>query len=888
MLVKRRGPASFRDWYFSLQDYDFDSCMFGSGRAKATRIKGSPQVFQGLARPCDGKHQHLGWAPVKLGHSWQFKTKDEAEYPAPLCDFLVAAATARPSVKAGHWRARELRAQVRAPAGHQSRYARALIPEFEYQARLEQVPPHRDYKVLKLSSFGGSFAESSDPLGGAALGKQGDPLSSSAIGKPGDPISSSCSGKLGDPVSSSCSGKRTDPGSRQCSNKRLAGGSSELVGVFHTMEQHIQLASELDAPSEWAHQVPDAVRRNIFRLCTEGPLAVSKARLQALNHLNARLKELEPQEAELRRGMHPAVEEVTRGKAICLFRELLEETGFGDMSVVDSLISGVDLGGVEPPCALFPERHRPMQIHPDQLDAQAQVRREETMRRRPPSDPEDSAALIAETTQEIESGYLLGPFSSVEEVSEFLGCECWSLSPRFLLRQGEDGKVRVIDDFSASAVNQSFESNSHLVLQDTDFTVGLLRFLARVLLNKAEVVVPLSDGQILRGPWSREMLQAPPLLAKTIDLKKAYKQMAVRPSSWRHAVLGYPDKKDGWTFAVSRSLPFGATSSVYAFNKLALALLHIMVVKFRAIATDFYDDYTVFEFQPAASLLDKVLCRLLRLLGWVFAEDGKKFVPFGPQVVTLGVVLHLEEIWQGRITIANKPGRISKICSMLAPIAEGKPTTRSQLASLHGLLNFAGGYVLGFQLKPAVRMFSKALARGRTSGLELRAAALLAMDVLKGARPRTLAARVTPPIILYTDGAYENGAATWGAILLDPSTGARWMFHGTVCRTLCDHWRKHAGQQIICEIEAFAVALVLYGLRGSLHGRCIISFIDNDAARFGFIRRSSPSQCMFNIICIVTLLEAILETSLWYERVPSKSNPSDLPSRGALSTLGSC
>ena len=194
-------------------------------------------------------------------------------------------------------------------------------------------------------------------------------------------------------------------------------------------------------------------------------------------------------------------------------------TAFGDMSVVDSLISGVDLGGVEPPCALFPERRRPMQIHPDQLDAQAQIRREETMRRRPPSDPDDSAALISETNQEIESGYLLGPFSSVEEVSEFLGCQCWSLSPRFLLRQGEDGKVRVIDDFSASAVNQSFESHSHLVLQDTDFTVGLLRFLARVLLNKAEVVVPLSDGQVLRGSWSREMLLSPPLLAKTIDLR---------------------------------------------------------------------------------------------------------------------------------------------------------------------------------------------------------------------------------------------------------------------------------------------------------------------------------------------------------------------------------
>ncbi|CAE7039819.1 unnamed protein product [Symbiodinium sp. CCMP2456] len=809
-LVKKRGPASFRKWYFDLQDFDFDTCMFGSGRAKATRIKGTTPAFQGLARACDGKHQHLSWAPVRLGQGWQFKTKDEAAYPQQLCDFLVAAAGACPNAKAQQWRARELRAQVRAPAGHQSRYAAALIPEFEYQAPLSQA-------------------------------------------------------ERGDEVA-----------------KRLAGGSSDIVGVYHTMEQHIQLASGLESPSESAHQVPDAVRRNIFTLCTEGPLAVSKRRLQALNQLNARLKELEAKEAVLRQGMHPDVEEVSRGKAICLFRELLEETGFGDLSVVDSLVSGVELGGVEPECRLFPERRRPMQIHPDQLDAQAQIRREETMRRRPPSDPADSAALIDETTQEIEAGFLLGPFTSVEEVSDFLGCQCWSLSPRFLLSQGEDGKVRVIDDFSASSVNQSFESHSHLVLQDTDFTVGLLRFLSRVLLNKTEVVVPLSDGQVLRGSWSSEMLHSPPLLAKTIDLKKAYKQVAVKPSSWRHAVLGYPDKKDGWTFAVSRSLPFGATASVYAFNKLALALLRIMVVKFHAIATDFYDDYTVFEFKPAASLLDKVLCRLLKILGWIFAEDGKKFVPFGPQVVTLGVVLNLEDIWKGRITVSNKPGRVDKICSMLAPLAEGKPATRSQLASLHGLLNFAGGNVLGFQLKPAVRMFSKALARGRTFGDELRAAALLALDVLKAARPRTLVARVTPPMILYTDGAYEAGAATWGAILLDPLSGVRWMFHGAVGSALCNHWRRHAGEQIICEVEAFAVALVLYGLRGVLRGRCITAYIDNDAARYGFIRRTSPSLCMSSIICLVTLLEAILETSLWYERVPSKSNPSDLPSRGAL------
>ena len=47
-LVKQFGHKAFAEWYFALQDYDFDACMFGSRWAKATRIKGTPLVFDGL------------------------------------------------------------------------------------------------------------------------------------------------------------------------------------------------------------------------------------------------------------------------------------------------------------------------------------------------------------------------------------------------------------------------------------------------------------------------------------------------------------------------------------------------------------------------------------------------------------------------------------------------------------------------------------------------------------------------------------------------------------------------------------------------------------------------------------------------------------------------
>ena len=186
--------------------------------------------------------------------------------------------------------------------------------------------------------------------------------------------------------------------------------------------------------------------------------------------------------------------------------------------------------------------------------------------------------------------------------------------------------------------------------------------------------------------------------------------MAIHPDSRKHAVLGFPTEKSSWLYYLSLSLPFGASASVFGFNKIALAILRILVVKFRACATDFYDDYTLFEFKPAAISLDKIAMRLLALLGWSFAAEGKKFVSFSPVVISLGVSLDLTGIWDGFLMVANKPGRLDKICEMLSSIVRGEAIAKSHVASLHGLINVAGGYILGYELKPTARLLSKALS----------------------------------------------------------------------------------------------------------------------------------------------------------------------------------
>ena len=332
---------------------------------------------------------------------------------------------------------------------------------------------------------------------------------------------------------------------------------------------------------------------------------------------------------------------MTKGKAILVFKALLEGTNFPDMRVVDLLVNGVPLVGEEQLSALFNQRPKPASISPQQLESQCVLRREALRAMRGALDPSDLKDLLEETAGEVQAGFMTGPYHSESKVTAQLGTNLWSLSPRFLLRQGEDSKVRVIDDLKASAVNQAFASSSYLDLQDTDFTVGLLRFVSRSLQGEGRVEIPMQDGTSLRGDLCPEMRHRPPRLGKTLDLSQAYRQvaLAIHPDSRKHAVLGFPGIEGSWQYYLACSLPFGASASVFGFNKIALAVLRILVVKFMALATDFYDDYTLFEFQPAASLLDKISMRLLSILSWTFAKEGKKFVPFGRSVVSLKCLL---------------------------------------------------------------------------------------------------------------------------------------------------------------------------------------------------------------------------------------------------------
>ena len=62
-------------------------------------------------------------------------------------------------------------------------------------------------------------------------------------------------------------------------------------------------------------------------------------------------------------------------------------------------------------------------------------------------------------------------------------------------------------------------------------------------------------------------------------------------------------------------------------------------------------------------------------------------------------------------------------------------------------------------------------------------------------------------------------------------------------------------------------------------GRRVISFIDNDAARYSLINANSSSETVADLLMINCVLDSTHDLSCWYERVASDSNIADAPSR---------
>ena len=657
-------------------------------------------------------------------------------------------------------------------------------------------------------------------------------------------------------------------------------GAKSKFGIYHTPKQFVDAAKRACHPFDRENVIPDVLKRNIFDLFAEGSSFVANKRLHSARKIAQLRKELASEEIRFHQTLPEHAQTVLKGKNILLLKHLLREEGFADLQVPE-LMTGVDLVGIPSKSPLFDVKVVPACTTEQFLLWGAKSNRAILLSRNiHEDDPELSKILWDVTMEEQAKGFLQGPFASEAEVEQFLGVTEFVCSRRFAIMQG--GKPRIIDDLKESQVNAAFTSLDKLCLHDIDFLTSLCMFIADIAAGGNDFSVTFSDGSTKHGTKCAQFLESVSWQAKCFDLAKAYKQVPVSTASRKLGVLVVHRPDSGVpAYFVTRSLPFGACSSVFAFNRISRSLWHLGVTMFLLNGGCFYDDFPMVEPECTSRLAAQSFELLLSSLGWLFSTDPSKTFDFAARCDVLGVTLDVSSLGTGELRLETKPSRFERLKAMFENFCRLGVITRRDAQAVHGLLNFMLGAVMGRSLKVVCRAFSNLAAMDRKiKHEEIVQLCQWAEGIISQLRPRVLTrGGITSSVLVFTDAAYENGVATWGIVLLDDLSGTSNVLAGVFPVWLVKHWSELVGDQVITQAESCAALLARRNFVVQLSQRRVVFYIDNEAARFSLIKSASPSLTLMRLTQLFHQCGDIDFALCWIERVPSAANIADLPSR---------
>ena len=806
-----------------LQMIQFHACCHGSARRKHTGWLSTAGVYAALEATCRNDHSHEPWGVRWQAGSWIFDTSTEAHYPA-----LLAQRATECLLRFCHAQGLSVTKQLRlhdqsvAVQGKQSKKHRPIVPEYHRIVSAKAgVPQPAGSKVLP-PHFAGEVGHEEEI--GAGM-------------------------------------------------EKVSSADTVKFGIYHTPKQFLSMAKKASHPMDSVDHLEEVTKYALdfnFRYPEHVVKLERRKNLLQAKLLSVKLAE---EESKLHASLPPPLQKVLEGKKLLVWQALLEKFGYDDMGVVPFMMEGVKLVGRHDAPACYPQMLKPATLAED-LTSSSVWRRKAIVGRVGTSDPAHVAHLEETALEELQLGFLEGPFESEAMVTAYLGRSDWCVVRRFVLVQGAEMKLRPIDDCLEAQINHAFTVSSYLKLQDIDYIAGLALRIAERLAG--------STGGPGVEPW----------VGKCLDLSKAYKQLAVHPSDRHLAVIFYHDSDGRPKFYVANSLMFGSTAAVYSFNRVSRSLWFLFNKMLVIPSGVFFDDFPMFSPSCLASDADFAASELLDLLGWKHAKTGTKAFPFQPKFQVLGCVLDLSKVDQGSFWLENKPGRIDRLVALLQQIRADGQMTRHQGQVIHGLMRYACGFFSGkFLQQVSSEVLAISGVGGRKSPAEVASFCDYAVAMLQAAKPRCINVSFEKtPVLIFSDGCWEKDFAGIGAVVLDAATGQGFVCQGCVPGVLLDKWKVLVGDHLICQIELYVMVLIRWQFKSLLHNRRSIWWVDNDAARYCTIKGQSASPSMRDLVREFYAVDADSPSYSWIERVPSLSNISDGPSRHdsaeALKILG--
>ena len=181
---------------------------------------------------------------------------------------------------------------------------------------------------------------------------------------------------------------------------------------------------------------------------------------------------------------------------------------------------------------------------------------------------EHDQVLWDASMKDVADGRCAGPFDTIDEALNHLGTRRAAISRRFGQVQG--AKVRPCDDMKRSYVNKGCAARRRLRLSTTDSFCHTWRY-TRGAARKARVLHAARAGS-----GRRPLRHHVHLKLWKHDLRDAYRQFPLRVDHHHLAVFTFAHPRTGRpVFFIHYVLMFGATGSVYSFNRISRAVVHI-------------------------------------------------------------------------------------------------------------------------------------------------------------------------------------------------------------------------------------------------------------------------------------------------------------------------
>jgi hypothetical protein len=880
----------------------FQACMHGGKRDKITKMLCNFAALTRIGIMCDSSHKHEPWDSKwdPRQKRYIFDTEKEAEYPVELCKAIASAVAdelalrGKPlSPNAAHddqARLQQADHLAKTVAWKQARGLRApaLVPEFAYIHRVrisdvdlsKLVPGWRTHHRLTTSE--------------ARLLSNGNHL------RPLLPLVLPVGAKLLDSrpeVPSDSQGGDCDGHEWLDLDGAVSSDLQMFVkfGVFRNPEEFIAQAKLLTHPFDQNYALDADSLKAAFDILTKGKLEIMRHRLGQLKKYSELAENLKLDEAELKKTMEPEVRKVVGQKRILLFEQMLKDAGYQDDELIADLRNGFPLTGTLNYCPEFPPMLRPASIDKQELLSTAKwaLHSLEGKARNRSRACSDDEALIAEaianiTAEEIDDNkcWARGPYTA-QQLDDKYGKDAWVPSRRFGIRQGD--KVRAVDDFSEFLVNAACSPTFKINLGGVDELLGITKAMLSAVAENRAVSFNMPDGSTLNGTlhpsWTLD--EARDIMGRCLDLKDAYKQLARNPVDARFSIIAVLDEASGtYQFYEAIALPFGASASVFAFNRAARALRKIMSRLFSLVLTNFFDDFPQLELRQLQRSALLTAEGVLKMLGWSVSQKAGKRLDFSEEFTALGVVVDLQHAKRGKIIVKNKPSRVESLRMQVKNIIACNALSPVEAASLKGKFVYASAQCFGRVGIIAVQALGQREKRGGGSTkLSEGLSDILnwMITYLQNSAPREI--RITdkvPPVLIFTDGACEGDQydiVTAGAIIFDPLTQFPEMVGFHVPSGFVKSWKSTGLSQVIGQAEIFPVLVAKLTWANKIANRKIIVFVDNDSAKEALVRGYSPSIASFNLIISNAELDVDSRCLAWYTRVPTKSNPADDPSR---------